>query len=66
MEYPSDTPTGEGIDACGSSWSHHHGVSTCRLPAGHDGKHEGRCWACWEDGEFDGLTWTDETPGVRP
>lgn len=45
-------------ERCPATLEHEHGDSTCRLSRGHDGKHEGWCWSCVEDGEGDLLEWT--------
>jgi hypothetical protein len=46
---------------CDATLRHSHGVAQCfDLPRGHDGKHEGVCDACDEDGEYVVLRWTGE------
>lgn len=47
-------------ERCPATLEHVHGDSTCRLPVGHDGEHEGICWTCSEDGEHEFLGWEHE------
>lgn len=42
---------------CPATLEYEHSDATCKLPVGHDGRHEGWCWTCVEWGEGDLLEW---------